>query len=124
MRYVNIVLALLMALFAFVQLNDPDATVWIFIYLVPGILAAIAAFRLNILTTSGGTAVLAALALASIAGVAYYWPTTPGFWRQEVWWETETAREGMGIMIVAIVMIVVFYTAWSARRRVNVPDQA
>jgi len=124
MRYVNIVLALLMALFAFVQLNDPDATVWIFIYLVPGILAAIAAFRLNVLTTSGGTAVLAALALASFAGVAYYWPTTPGFWRQEVWWETETAREGMGIMIVAIVMIVVFYTAWSARRRVNVPDQA
>ena len=62
--------------------------------------------------------------LASLAGVAYYWPTTPGFWRQDVWWETETAREGMGIMIVAIVMIVVFYTAWSARRRVNVPDQA
>jgi hypothetical protein len=124
MRYVNIVLALLMVLFAVVQLNDPDASAWFFIYIVPGILAAIAAFRLNILTTSGGTAALAALVLASLAGVAYYWPMTPGFWRQDVWWETETAREGMGIMIVAIVMIVVFYTAWSARRRVNVPDQA
>jgi hypothetical protein len=124
MRYVNIVLALLMVLFALVQLNDPDAVLWFFIYLVPGILAAIAAFRLNLLATSGGTTVLAGLVLASFAGVVYYWPKTPGFWHQEVWWETETAREGMGIMIVAVVMIVVFYTVWSARRRKIVPDQA
>ena len=124
MRYVNIGLALLMALFAFVQLNDPDAMVWFFIYLVPCFLAATAAFRLSFLATPGGTAVLAALAIAGLAGVVYYWPTTPGFWHQEVWWNTETAREGMGMMIVAVVLLVVFYTAWSARRRDRAPDQA
>jgi hypothetical protein len=124
MRYVNIILALLMALFAFVQLNDPDAVLWFFIYMVPAILAAVAAFRPHVLATAGGTVLCGVLMLLSFAGVAYYWPTTPGFWRQEVWWETETAREGMGVMILAIVMIVIFYTAWSARGRASVPDQA
>jgi len=122
MRYVNMVLALLMLVFAAVQLNDPDAFVWIPIYLVPGVLAAIAAFRLPVLAKS--VTLLGGLAVLSLAGVVYYWPTTPGFWQQAVWWETETAREGMGMMIVAIVMLVVFYTVWSARGRDSVADQA
>lgn len=119
MRYVNLVSALLMTLFALVQLNDPDALLWFFIYIVPAILAAVAAFRLPLLATPRGTASLGALAALSLLGVIYYWPTTPGFWHSEVWWKTETAREGMGMMIAALVMIVVFYTAWSARGRVS-----
>jgi len=119
MRYVNLVSALLMTLFALVQLNDPDALLWFFIYIVPAILAAVAAFRLQLLATPRGTASLGALVALSLLGVIYYWPTTPGFWHSEVWWKTETAREGMGMMIAAVVMIVVFYTAWSARGRVG-----
>lgn len=117
MRYVNMVLAVLMTLFALVQLNDPDAYIWFFIYIIPAILAALAAFRLPVLATTRGVAVLAALTLVSLAGVVFYWPTAPGFWRQDVWWETETAREGMGIMILALVMMIVLLTAWSARKR-------
>ncbi len=122
MRYVNMVTALVMLLFAVVQLNDPDAFVWFVIYLVPGILAATAAFRLPVLKKA--VAPLAALTALSLAGVVYYWPTTPGFWRQEVWWETETAREGMGMMFVAIVMVIVLYSVWSAGGRESVADQA
>ncbi|HSM40802.1 MAG TPA: transmembrane 220 family protein, partial [Afifellaceae bacterium] len=114
-----LVSALLMTLFALVQLNDPDAALWFFIYIVPAILAAVAAFRLPLLATPAGTASLGALVVLSVLGVIYYWPTTPGFWHTEVWWETETAREGMGMMITAVVMIIVFYTAWSARRRIS-----
>lgn len=127
MRYINIVLALLMALFAFYQLNDPDAALWFIIYIVPAILAAIAALRLKLLATSGGTKALAVLTALYLGGVVYYWPTTPGFWRREVYREVvagETSREGMGMMIVAVVMIIVLYTAWAAHRREIVTGQA
>ena len=127
MRYVNIVLGLLMLLFAFAQLNDPDGALWFIIYLVPGILAVIAAFRLKLLATSGGTKALAALTVLYLGGVVYYWPTTPGFWRRDVYRqvvEGETSREGMGMMIVAVVMLVVLYTVWAARDRESTADQA
>ena len=38
----------------------------------------------------------------AILGTIFYWPQTPGFWRMEVWWETEAAREGMGMMIATL----------------------
>ncbi len=121
MRYVNIVLGLLMLLFAFAQLNDPDALLWFFIYLIPGILALIAGFRITLLDKGFGA--IAALAALSLAGVIYYWPKTPEFWRIDIWWETETAREGMGMMIVAAVLLVVLYSVWAARDRKEAADQ-
>ena len=56
-------------------------------------------------------------AAAALYGVYHYWPTTPGWWRQEVWWETETAREGMGMMIVLVVVLVSGLTAQRLSRR-------
>jgi hypothetical protein len=35
----------------------------------------------------------------------------PGFWRKDVWWVEETAREGMGVMIAFAVLIAVLATA-------------
>lgn len=122
MRYVNIVLGLVMLLFAAVQLNDPDALLWFFIYLVPGVLAVLAGFRPSLL--KNGFAVLAVITALSLAGVVYYWPKTADFWRIDVWWETETAREGIGMMIVAAVLLVVLYTVWTARGRDTTADQA
>ncbi len=52
MRVLNIVLLLLMVLFALVQLNDPDGIVWLIIYAVPAVWAAIAAFSHNLLKTT------------------------------------------------------------------------
>lgn len=115
MRYLYIFLCLLMILFIAVQYNDPDGTMWMVIYAVPAVWAGIAAFRQSLLANSAASILLILSIVAAVAGMLYYWPTTPGWWRQEVWWDVETAREGMGMMIVAIVLSIV----WLTRSRGN-----
>ena len=117
MRYVNGVLAILMVLFAAAQYNDPDALLWMVIYLVPAAFAGLAAVRLTRLQSGILFNLLAVALIAALAGCYYYWPQTPEFWRRDVWWATETAREGMGMMIVTVVIAVAFLTAVRARAR-------
>jgi hypothetical protein len=114
MKYLNIVLSVLMILFAGVQYNDPDGLLWAVIYLIPAIWAGLVAFRPAFVRGTWPLALLGACVAAGLAGVLYYWPKTPEFWRREVWWETETAREGMGMMFAAAVLIVAFLSAWRA----------
>ncbi|GMG84134.1 hypothetical protein LNKW23_33480 [Paralimibaculum aggregatum] len=100
MRALNGLLLAVLLLFAAVQYNDPDGPLWLAIYGTGALWTGLAALRPGL---SGRPAARAGLALslaAALAGLAWYWPATPGWWRQEVWWETETAREGMGMMIV------------------------
>ena len=91
-----------MALFALVQLNDPDALGWVLVY--AGVAAALllAAWRPNALRGPLGRAAIAALLLGLLALVVLSWPEQGAFWRREVWWEEETAREGMGVMIALL----------------------
>jgi len=117
MRYVNILLGVVMLAFAAVQYNDPDALLWIAIYLIPAAWAFAAAFRLPQVRSTAGTALLALSVLAGIGTTIYYWPTMPGFWRKDVWWVEETAREGMGVMIALAVLLAVAATALTARSR-------
>lgn len=44
MKILNLVLAALFIIFAFVQLNDPDPVLWIFIYGVMAVACVLAAF--------------------------------------------------------------------------------
>ncbi len=111
MRYVNIVLGLLMVAFAAVQYNDPDALLWIVIYLIPAAWAFAAAFRLPQVRSPAGERLLWATLIVGAATTVYYWPTVPEFWRKDVWWVEETAREGMGVMIGLAVLFVVLATA-------------
>jgi hypothetical protein len=46
-----------------------------------------------------------------VAAVVFYWPQVPGFWHKEVWWNEETAREGMGVMAALVVLLVARFTA-------------
>ena len=117
MRYVNIVLGLLMVAFAAVQYNDPDPQVWVPIYLVPATWAFAAAFYLSKTVSRSGMVLLGACVLAYLALVVYYWPQTPGFWRKDVWWEVEEAREGMGMMLAFAVLLFVSASAFMARSR-------
>lgn len=115
LRILNAVFCALMVLFIVVQFNDPDGPLWATYYAVSAIWAGFVALRLN--SILGGTAfkLLCASVLAALVLVIYYWPRTPGFWHQEIWWETETAREGMGIMIATLVLLVALFTVWRAR---------
>ena len=117
MKYLNIILSALMVLFAAVQYNDPDVILWFVIYFVPAIWAGLAAFRLGAISANIPFNLLRLCLVAEVIGAVYYWPITPGFWRQAVWWETETAREGMGIMIATIVVAVAFLTVLRARTK-------
>lgn len=117
MKYLNILLCAMMILFIVVQFNDPDGVLWALIYLVPAVWAGLAAFRLNHIFGNRSMAFLGLSVVVALVLTVYYWPSTPGFWRQEVWWETETAREGMGMMIATFVILVAAGTILAAKRR-------
>ena len=114
MRYVNLVICLLMLLFIGVQYNDPDGPMWMLFYGIPAVWAGMAFYRSSVLTKPLSRALLIASILLSILGVIYFWPTTSHWWASEVWFETETAREGMGMMIVTVMLLV----TWGTTRRV------
>lgn len=100
LRWINGALAALLLLFAAVQWNDPDGPLWMAIYGVGAFWTALAAFRPRQLAARPARALLVLTVAAAVAGLAFYWPRTPDWWRIAVWWETETAREGMGMMIL------------------------
>ncbi len=109
LRLISLLLCLLMVLFIVVQYNDPDGLMWMAIYLVPTAWALIAAINPRLLSQGILRLLLLMTIVASLALTYYYWPKSSGWWRQEVWWEVETAREGMGMMIVTAVMLFAFF---------------
>ena len=116
MRIVNGVLCLLLILFTAVQYNDPDFLLWAFIYGVGAVFTGLAAYRPGLFASPRVALVFALCLAASIGGVTYYWPATPDWWMQDVWWETETAREGMGMMIVTTALLITGLTVLRVRR--------
>ena len=121
MRAVYILFLLLMLIFMGLQYNDPDGMSWMLIYTIPVVWTSIAAFKRSWLVHKSVQWCLLICIFLSGVGVIYYWPKSQGWWRQEVWWEVETAREGMGMMIIAVVLIIV----WLGRHSRNaVSDMA
>ena len=116
MRYVLILPGLLMVAFAAVQYNDPDTLVWATIYLVPAAWCFAAAFRPAQVRSLAGERLLWASVAVGAALTVFYWPTMPEFWRKDVWWVEETAREGMGMMIAFAVLLAVLATALLRKR--------
>jgi hypothetical protein len=112
MRYVNGFFCVLLSLFALVQYNDPDALLWFLIYAIPAAFAGLAAFRLVAFARSqrliGAYGVTLA---AAIAGAIYMWPASIADW-----WDNELVREGLGLIIVVIVLLSVGLTLWQTRR--------
>ena len=105
MRIINGVLAAFLILFAAVQYNDPDGVFWVGVYGVGAIWCGLAAMRSRILAAMGVRALFGLTFAAAIAATVWFWPDTPDWWMQDVWWNTETAREGMGMMIVVFCMV-------------------
>ena len=111
MRYLNLLPGMVMLGFIGVQYNDPDGVLWSFFYLVPAALAFLAAFRLDLLRTPTGSKFLWACVAIWLAMMIFYWPQMSGFWKSEVFMVEETAREGMGMMIAWVVVLIAALTA-------------
>ena len=111
MRILTGVLAVLMTLFVVVQFNDPDGPLWEAIYGTVALWCAIAAFRPTLFGAMVTRVLFGLSVAAAVFGVVFYWPHTAAWWRVDVWWNTETAREGMGMMIAAGCLIVVAVVA-------------
>lgn len=113
MRIVSGLFFVAMVLFTVVQFNDPDVLHWALIYSTAAVWCGLAAFRPELtLGILARRLLLVCLVLAAI-GTFWYFPKTPAFWKTEVWWVTETAREGMGMMIAFVAIGV----AWLAGRK-------
>lgn len=113
MRFLYAFICLLFIVFAAVQYNDPDALFWAPVYLVPALWAGVAAWRPAALKGQA-RGLLWLSVVAALLGVAWFWPTDAQFWRQEVWWNSEGAREGMGMMIALVGLLIL---ALATRRR-------
>lgn len=111
MRYLNLLPGMVMLGFTGVQYNDPDGALWAFYYLVPAALAFLAAFRLNLLRSPTGIRLMWACVAIWLALMVFYWPQVSGFWRSEVFMVEETAREGMGMMIAWLAVLIAALTA-------------
>jgi hypothetical protein len=111
MRYLDAGLCFLLMLFTIVQYNDPDAPLWIIIYGLPAIWAGLAAYSPGAFAQNQwlrGALGLNDLAIA--AGAIYMWPTDI-----TIWWEKEQVREGLGLIITTLSLLVVVYTLWRLR---------
>jgi hypothetical protein len=115
LRWLNALLALVMVGFAAVQYNDPDWALWAAYYAVPAFWALVAGFRYRLLQRMQWLGALWACVAGWVVLVYAYWPTVPNFWRQDVWWQEETAREGMGLMVALGVLLVALLTAYRKR---------
>ncbi len=116
MRILNGVLAVFLLLFVAVQYNDPDGMIWMVIYGVGAVWCAAAAFRPKVFASGAAFALFGATLLAALWELYHYWPTTDHFWMMDVWWETETAREGMGVMILVLCLLAAGVVALRSRR--------
>jgi uncharacterized membrane protein HdeD (DUF308 family) len=112
-RIVNTILGVLMIAFAAVQLNDPDSAIWIVYYLIGAAWALLAAFKNAWIRSPLGKGLLWLCILVALGGVIYYFPQMDRFWERDVWWNEETAREGMGVMILLFVMLVALISSRS-----------
>ncbi len=113
MKYINLVICILMLMFIGVQYNDPDGPMWMAIYAVPALWAGLGFFNKRLFQVLLDKGLMIVSLIAAVAGMAYFWPTTSHWWASEVWWETETAREGMGMMIATVALLI----TWAVGRR-------
>ncbi|HSA83037.1 MAG TPA: transmembrane 220 family protein [Geminicoccaceae bacterium] len=115
MRYVNGFFCVVLTLFALVQYNDPDAVLWFLIYGVAAAWAGLVALRPDLLASHPRMIPAYALCLAAaFAGSLYMWPALP-----ENWIHVEEEREGIGLIMVTVALIVVGWTWWRRSRELS-----
>jgi hypothetical protein len=106
-RWLMIFLWLVFGLFVLVQYNDPDPALWMTIYGIAAVWTGIAAFAPHLLANRLASALLLVTIVATVGALAYFWPQHAEWWRRDVFWTDEESREGIGLMIVAVGLLLV-----------------
>ncbi len=122
MRIMLGLLLFLMLLFGAVQYNDPDGALWMMIYTIPAVWCGLGLFQRKLFTLKSVKVAYWATVALTVIGVVYFWPITPRFWTKEVWYNVETAREGMGLMIVLCVLLYVRFCVRRPQGKIAEPD--
>lgn len=107
MRYVFYALSATFLVFAGLQWNDPDAFLWMSAYVVPAGWLMVAAAAPSKLYERSVTAALAATLGLFTWLTVMLWPLERGWWRADVWWSSEAAREGMGLILMTLALLAV-----------------
>jgi hypothetical protein len=112
MKVVNLLLAVMFMLFAFVQINDPDPIVWILIYGSMAVICILAAFRVY------PRLVMGIMLVAFFAYSLYFFEGVKEWFRQDdksVLFDDiakmqhpyiEESREFLGLCICMIVLVI------------------
>lgn len=110
MRIVNLILAVMFVIFAFVQVNDPDPLIWILIYGLMAAACVLAAFDMYM------PKALAVFAVILVAYAVYYFPGVSEWLRSDnkallfddiakmQYPYIEESREFLGLMICVAVL--------------------
>ena len=113
MRYVNGLLCVVLALFTVAQYNDPDAILWVLIYGLPTVWAGFAAYRPGAFAHNQLLLGLFGLNILAVgAGAIYMWPS-----EVSTWWNNEEVREGLGLIITTVALLLMAFTLWRTQRR-------
>lgn len=117
MRVLSGLFSMLLIVFALVQYNDPDFIFWFVIYGLAAVLCGLAAFKPQLFTDVGALRGLLALSLIGAAsGTVYYWPSDEAWWTKEVIWDNEMVREGLGMAIVMLGLVLAGLAWWRSGR--------
>lgn len=117
MRVLSGLFCLVLALFALVQYNDPDFLYWFVIYGLAAIWCALAALKPSLLTENNALRGFFALCvIGAVVGTFYYWPSGEDWWAKDVIWDNELVREGLGMAIVTIGLLLAGLTWWQSGR--------
>jgi hypothetical protein len=120
LRVLSAIFCLVLILFALVQYNDPDFLFWFAIYALAATWCGAVAFRPQLLTTSSPLRGLFALSLIGAGvGTVFFWPAGEAWWTKQVIWDNELVREGLGMAIVLIGLVIAGLTWWRSGRNAH-----
>lgn len=120
MRVLSGLFSVVLILFALVQYNDPDFLFWFAIYALAAALCGVAAIKPRLFTDLSALRGLFALSVIGAAcGTIYFWPVGETWWSKEVIWDKELVREGLGMAIVMLGLVLAGLTWWRSGRIIH-----